>query len=258
MSDPTRISPPPRDEPGAPVGGDARLPLHARIRDDLAARIAAQEWAPGAVIPAEAALARHYATSINTVRRSVEQLVREGLLERRQGSGTYVRRPAFDASLFRWFHFTDQDGRVTVPESRLVRRTVVPAPEDAARGLGLARGDAVLHVLRLRLWAETPVVVEDLYLPLPRFARFKEMPESAIGPLLYPVYEREFGCLVAQVEDELSIASVDGEHASLLQVQPGSAVVIVDRASLAADESVIDLRRARGRADRFRYKLRLR
>jgi GntR family transcriptional regulator len=120
------------------------------------------------------------------------------------------------------------------------------------------RGAQVLHVLRQRLWAETPVVVEDLYLPLPRFAHFKDMPESAIGPLLYPVYEREFGCLVAQVEAELSIAALDGEHARLLEVAPGSAVVVVDRASLAADDQVIDWRRARGRADRFRYKLRLR
>jgi GntR family transcriptional regulator len=237
---------------------DHRLPRYASIRDSLAARIAAREWAPDSVIPSEADLAREYDTSINTLRRATEQLVREGLLERRQGSGTFVRKPSFDASLFRWFHFTAADGTVTVPESRILKRTKILATEHLALKLGVVRRSSVLHMVRLRLWAGEPVVVEDIYFPLPLFERMMTMSEKEIGPLFYPIYEHEFGALVSQVEDDISIGVAEGRHAEWLQLKKGEPVAIIERSSMRLDGSVIEWRRAHGRADRFHYKLRMR
>jgi GntR family transcriptional regulator len=238
--------------------GDPRLPAYARIRDSLAARIAAREWESDAVIPSEAELATEYGTSVNTLRRATEQLVREGLLERRQGAGTYVRRPSFDASLFRWFHFTGLDGAITVPESRILKRTRTSASDQVAQKLGITRHSSVLHVLRLRLWAGQPVVVEDLYFPLPLFEELVTMPEQEIGPLLYPLYERKFSCLVSQVEDDISIGTAKGKHAMLLGLNEGEPIAIIERSSMRLDGSVIEWRRAHGRADRFHYRLRMR
>jgi GntR family transcriptional regulator len=238
--------------------GDPRLPAYARIRDSLAARIAAREWQSDAIIPSEAELAKEYGTSVNTLRRATEQLVREGLLERRQGAGTYVRRPSFDASLFRWFHFTAADGAVTVPESRILKRTRILATDRVAQKLGVPRRSSVLHVLRIRLWAGEPVVVEDLYFPLPLFEELVTMPEQEIGPLLYPLYERRFSCLVSQVEDDISIGVAKGKHAVLLGLNQGQPVAIIERSSMRLDGSVIEWRKAHGRADRFHYRLRMR
>ncbi len=61
---------------------DLRLPLHARLRDALAARIASQEWPADGRIPSETQLAADYGVAPNTLRRALEQLVREGLLEK--------------------------------------------------------------------------------------------------------------------------------------------------------------------------------
>ena len=58
--------------------------------DELRGRITSQEWAVGARIPAEPALADLLGVGRNTVREAVQSLVHAGLLERRQGSGTYV------------------------------------------------------------------------------------------------------------------------------------------------------------------------
>jgi GntR family transcriptional regulator len=242
---------------------DERLPLYARLRDALAARIAALEWPSGSVIPTEPELAKFYGVSTHTLRKAVEQLVREGLLERRQGSGTYVRRPSFDGSLFRWFNFEDaahagERPGPTVPESRLLRRHVAAAPAEVAAKLGLAAGAELVQVLRLRLWAGEPLITEDLYLPLPRFRRFLDLDEAEIGPLLYPVYEREFGALVASVEDELWLGRADALRAELLQVEEGAPIIMVDRTSAGLDGRPLEWRRAYGRGDRFRYKVKLR
>ncbi len=89
---------------------DNRLPAYARLRDTLASRIANGEWTADQPIPSEARLAKEYGLSVGTVRKGVDGLVGEGLLERRQGSGTYVKAPAFDATLFRFFQWREVDG----------------------------------------------------------------------------------------------------------------------------------------------------
>src|SRR5919109_740012 len=77
---------------------DARLPLHARLREILESRVRGGERKPPAPLPAEAELASHYEVSLGTVRRVLAELVDEGLLERRQGSGTYLRRARMNHS----------------------------------------------------------------------------------------------------------------------------------------------------------------
>src|SRR5690606_5211180 len=98
---------------------DTRLPAYLRLRDDIARRIAAGEWGPDDVLPSENKLSAQHALSVGTVRKAIQQLVDEGLLERRQGSGTFLRKPAFDATLFRFFQAREADGAPSIPTSRL-------------------------------------------------------------------------------------------------------------------------------------------
>ena len=71
---------------------DHRLPLYARLADVLTKRIASGEWSPSSPLPSETTLAADYSVSIGTMRKAMQQLDEKGLLERRQGSGTYIRR----------------------------------------------------------------------------------------------------------------------------------------------------------------------
>ncbi|WP_426959994.1 GntR family transcriptional regulator [Muricoccus radiodurans] len=243
----------------AEAAPDLRLPLHARLRDALAARIASQEWPADSRIPAEALLAAEYGVAPNTLRRALGQLVQEGLLERRQGRGTFVRRPAFQAPLFRFFNFEDQagSGRI-IPESRIVGSALTTLPDDAARALRLPAGHAALRLDRLRFWGGEPVVMEEIFLPLPRFAALRDRPIESFETLLYPLYEREFGLVVGGVEDALRVGLADARRAEWLGVAEGSAVAIIDRLSLTVDGAPIEWRRAWGRGDRFSYRISLR
>jgi DNA-binding FadR family transcriptional regulator len=67
-----------------------RSGLIDQVIDQLHGQITAGVWAIGDRIPTEAELAQLTGTSRNTVREAVQSLVHAGLLERRQGSGTYV------------------------------------------------------------------------------------------------------------------------------------------------------------------------
>lgn len=72
---------------------------YVRVADDIAARIASGEFAPGSRLPPERDLAAdHYHVSVDTIRRAAELLRERGLIETVQGSGTYVSEsPPMDA-----------------------------------------------------------------------------------------------------------------------------------------------------------------
>jgi DNA-binding FadR family transcriptional regulator len=74
----------------APIRTARRTGLIDQVIEQLREQITTGQWAVGARIPTESELAQLTATSRNTVREAVQSLVHAGLLERRQGSGTYV------------------------------------------------------------------------------------------------------------------------------------------------------------------------
>src|SRR4051812_11220903 len=74
----------------APIRTARRTGLIDQVIEQLRTQITSGRWAVGARTPTESELAQLTATSRNTVREAVQSLVHAGLLERRQGSGTYV------------------------------------------------------------------------------------------------------------------------------------------------------------------------
>src|SRR5699024_10451887 len=66
------------------------LPLYQVIVGDIRAGIRLGEFSPGAQLPSETDLGRRYQVSRMTVRQALNLLASEGLVTRKQGSGTYV------------------------------------------------------------------------------------------------------------------------------------------------------------------------
>ena len=77
----------------AAISSDLDKPLYIRIQEYLAERIFSGELPPDTKLPSERELSRELEISRMTVRRAITELVNEGLLTRRHGSGTYVAKP---------------------------------------------------------------------------------------------------------------------------------------------------------------------
>lgn len=231
---------------------DDRLPAYVRLRDTLAARIANGEWTADEPIPSEARLAQEYQLSVGTVRKGVDGLVSEGLLERRQGSGTYVKAPSFDATLFRFFQWRDVDGvQLSIPSSKLILRSLSKAPSEAAAALGTTD---VIKTVRLRSLSDVPVLLEEIYVPAQKFSGFEILPEADMGPLLYPLYFEHFGVLVKRATDELSFDTASEAAASQLQMKAGDPVAVIRRTAFDIEGNPVEWRIARGSAAQFRYR----
>jgi GntR family transcriptional regulator len=240
------------------LSSDARLPLYQRLRDQLAEQIANNRWRPGEAIPTEAALSAEYQLSTGTVRKAIDALVSEGILERQQGRGTFIRRAQFQSSLFRFFRFQTVSGERQVPESRILSIEPVAAPSAVAQALGLPADAPVIRIVRVRLLDVEPVLAEEIWLPRQRFQALLEIDLSREGPLLYPIYEEVCGQVVASAEETLTAESVNDVHARLLQVAVNSPVIVIERLARDYAGSPLEWRRSRGHAEHFRYRVEIR
>lgn len=200
----------------------------------------------------------HFTVAPGTVRQAITQLVDEGLLERHQGKGTFVRKPSFDSSLFRFFRFHGTAEERRVPESEILRRETVAAPPAVAKTLRLPPEAKVISMARLRLLDGEPVLAEQIWLPFDRFKGLLDLEDAEIGPLLYPIYEEICGEIVARAEEELTAEACSGAHAESLNLKKGTPVIVIDRTAFGYDDTPLEWRSSRGRADEFQYHIEIR
>src|SRR5919197_1396254 len=136
-------------EPSSP------LPLYHQLERVLAERIVEGRYRDG--FPGDHELAGEFSVSRGTVRQALERLARSGLIVRHQGRGSFVAAP-LEYPLGRFYHFAHDMQVRGIPESsEVLARGVVRAPAPVAAALGLARGDRVLRIVRLRMAGERPV-----------------------------------------------------------------------------------------------------
>ena len=233
-----------------------RRPLYRRLRDQIAAEIARGVWQPGERISTEAELANKYSVAAGTIGKSLDILEEDGLIERVQGSGTFVRRPNFGTIIVQSLRYFGcaADGRT--PRSRILEREVLTAPPEVTSALRL-RGDAdVLRLKRLRTYDGLPVLVEMIWLDAARFGPILTLEEQP--QLLYPFYESLCGEIVARIEETVTIDTADQADVEMLGLVLDRPIVLTKRLALGFDNHPIEWRCSRGPASDLCYKLEIR
>lgn len=237
---------------------DSRLPRYQQLRDDLTRRIAALEWSLNDPLPTEQELAQTYDVAIGTVRKAIDVLEQEGRVERFQGRGTFIRRATFDQSLFRFFRFNAKAHPGALPQSRILNREIGRPPLAAALALGLSEQADGIHLQRLRLIDSQPLVFENIWLPLAPFTALADLPLDAFGDLLYPLYEKRCGQVVAYAKERLTVSTARAEDVEALQLDTPAPIVVVERTAFGHDGRPLEWRISRGNASHFAYEMEIR
>ena len=124
--------------------------------------------------------------------------------------------------------------------------------------LGQPDGAAAIKLSRLRLFDGAPILFEEIWLPRAPFTALLDLAPADFGDLLYPLYERLCGKVIASAEETLSAEAATPPHSRLLGLAPGTPVMVIERLARGYDGTPLEWRRSRGRADRFRYQVEIR
>lgn len=229
---------------------------HVRIESWLSARVADGSLRPGDRLPPEKELAHHLGVSRMTLRQALAHLESQSLLVRRRGAGggTFVTEPKVDCDLTGTPGFTEQMRRShRRPGAVVVTSETVPADETVAKELGLLVGDPVHRVLRVRLADETPIALEDTWLPA---QEFPGLLDHELTGSLYELMDRGYDRRPAVAVESIEPARATAEQARLLEAEPGALLMRITRTArtrqgVAVEHAVDDFR-----ADRARITLR--
>ena len=209
----------------------------------------------GEALPAEREIAALTELSRVTVRKAVQDLVREGLLVQRHGSGTFVapRVGRVEQSLSNLTSFTeDMASRgIAVRSVWLDRGIYDPSPEEFI-ALGLSSSQRVTRVARLRIGDGEPLAIERASLST------SALPDpSAVGTSLYAALEKT-GMRPVRAIQRISAALLGDKDAVLLGVPAGSASLNIERTSYLVSGKVVEFTRSIYRADAYDFVAELR
>jgi GntR family transcriptional regulator len=218
-------------------------PLYKQIKQLLVEGLDQGEWKPGEPIPSEFELAARFQVSQGTVRKAIDELAAENLLVRRQGKGTFVATHHEPRAQFRFLRIVPDEGEVVPAQSRFLECRRQRAAADVARSLDLKTGDAVVYIRRLLLFDDTPIVLDDIWLPGAMFKGLTAERLAAYRGPLYGLFETEFGTRMIRAEERLRAVAADAIESGLLQIEPGAPLLLVERVSYTYGERPVEVRR---------------
>lgn len=250
----------PVDTAAAPASGEvapAFSPLYQQIKTLILRSLQAGEWKPGDTIPSEFDLAARFRVSQGTVRKAIDELATDNLLVRRQGKGTFVATHAEQRTQYRFLRLLpdtgDLDGQGPA-ERRIIECRRLRANAEVARQLELRTGDPVLQVRRVLAFADTPAILEDLWLPGGAFKGLTlETLAEDKGPM-YALFETQFGVRMVRAVEKLKAVSADTDMAALLGVEVGHPLLSVERLAYTYNDIPMELRRGLYRTESRHYR----
>lgn len=241
-----------------PVAIDQRLPRHVQVRDELMRRIADRVWKAGEALPSEEKLAIEFSISLGTMRKAIQALEQEGVVERIHGKGTYVTRAFERASMLRFVRFRGAE-QSELPTGRIIALRSETGDEVAREKLQLrAASEKTLYLHRSRSYGEEVVLVEHIWLPLKRFAKLEAFLRRESPPLLYPLYDSLCGVVVSRAVDELSMGVLSKDDAAIFGVDPATPCMRIERTMHDHGGAVVEWRISYVPADRFHYTVEIR
>jgi GntR family transcriptional regulator len=227
-----------------PIPGSG-TPLYLQLARFLADAVRGGHYTPHEALPSERALSESLDLSRVTTRKAIDQLVLQGLIVRRRGSGNYIA-PRIEQALSRLTSFSeDLRARGYAPSSRWLSRETGTATAEEREILGLARGARVVRLERLRLADGTVMALEKSVLPA------AVVPDPAqVEASLYEFLQAR-GSAPVRATERITAVNASARLARQLQVPTGRAVLSIQRIGYLASGDPVELAHAYCRSDLY-------
>ena len=222
------------------INPDSPVPLYFQLKEIIVDGIQSGKWRLGEMIPSENQLCRAYNVSRNTAQRALDELVRDGILVRRQGVGTFVTEPKIEQAISHFNSFSDAvAARNMKHTARVLSLEVVPATPKQAKALGIAEGDPVTALTRLRLVDGEPFLLDTSYIPVKLAPDLDKVDFTQYS--LYKTLAGKYNVYVTKAEERFEPILVGSSDSRLLGVEEGSPALLLDRVAYNSSDKAVEL-----------------
>jgi GntR family transcriptional regulator len=211
-------------------------PKYIRIKQKL--RDLIKEMPEGSRIPSERDLVNKFDGSRMTIRKSIDELVKERALYRINGSGTFVAKGGHRKYLNNLVGFTEevleQGG---IPTHKVIKLKKLKANAKLAAKLEIAIGDPVTYVMRVHERDGDPVLLDYAYFNTKVTQKItKKLCERS----LFKYFEEKLGLRITTSVQEFFAEIVSEEVRKLLNIKPGTPLIKIENITFLDDGSVLE------------------
>jgi len=229
------------------VDNEQRQPLYRQVQEAIREAIADRSLRPDDALPPERELSTAFGVSRITIRKAIEELVNEGVLDTHHGSGTFVRSKV-EKNFAQLTSFSEEMGaRGMTPSSVWLNRTSGSVLPEEALTLRASPGTAVYRFSRIRLADDAPMSIEYTTVLadcLPSVA--------AVNHSLYEALKKT-GNRPVRALQRLSALILNSEQASLLGASAGDAGLLVERVGFNKRGTAIEYSQSFYRGDTYDF-----
>ncbi len=202
-------------------------PAYRKVYQALKDAIVQKVYKVGDVLPAEPELEKTFGFSRTTIRKAIDMLAREGYISVRQGSGTRVQSRKAVQNLNA---FSSISQSVAAKGLQVGLKScfleICPADSKIASLLEIREGEKVLCIHRIKTAGKSPICLIKNFIPL------SLVPDIKLDikiPVLYDFLKENYGIEYSASKDVISAHNASFEQASLLEIEPKSALLHVQR-----------------------------
>lgn len=226
--------------------------LYNEVMQSLKSRIDSDEFKVGDVLPTEKALIEYYQVSRITIRKAVDELVKIGLVKKRQGAGTTIMRKTMVTSLMdlrstsEHFSGDDYDLQYKVAEFNLI------VPDDKIRTLmELDINDKVYFIRRHKVINGIASIYEDSYMPL---ALFPQMNIQSLQGSKYRYLEQELGFEIDGALQDFEAIMPDPDMCQVLDLDSTQPILRIVSLGRLKNGRVFEYTKIAFKPDTYSYK----
>ena len=203
-------------------------PAYVKVYNRLKNEINKGTYPVGGFLPKECELEEIYQVSRTTIRNAVKMLVKDGLIEVRQGCGTRVLEHKAIQNFNKVTSVTEslmKKGYKVTTSDMLI--DVISADKQLADELEIAEGTNVARIQRLQLADEEPVTLMENYVEYEKVPGIEKFQNRFVA--LYQFLEEKFGLQIDETRDRISAKQATFMEAQVLKTEPKEALLVIHR-----------------------------
>lgn len=221
---------------------ESGIPLYYQIKELIKEKIENGDWKSGDKIPNELDLAKILDVSRSTIRQAILELVREGVLTRKKGVGTFVAKPKFEGNFIN-FSYPEEFGTKHTP----ISTKVIEGTSGKVKALNLNNDEKVYEIIRLRYFNEEPAALEKSYIPVKLVPGLLE--KNLEGKLSDLILE-QYGITLTRYKNYIEPVLLDSYEAKVLEIEQSQPTLKITRLLMTPQGTPVVLNTSVFRGDR--------
>jgi len=224
------------------------IPLYIQLKNELLNDIR-KNYHTNDIIPSEPLIEQKYNVSRITVRRAIDELVKEGVLEKKQGLGTFIKEKKI---LYKANHIGSLSQRLLKQKHILETKSIEYEIIQNENENEFLKCNKLLCIKRFRILDNVPFAIMKNYIDINLVPNIQEKFNIES---LYEFYQKEFDIKFYNAKETVEATLSNKEQSNILNIKENSALLSLKRLSFDKNNNPIEYSNIKIKADMYKHQI---